>query len=143
MLLFNLIYSIACRFMVVHSGEFCNRLFVIQKRAIRIICKVNNREHTENLFKMMNILPLNKLIIYRTILYYNKNPTFVQLSTGRSVRQSNYIQFLCKTTRGQHQLKYRLVKILNLFTSLQNLTREKGIREFLHSVSTDEIVSVM
>jgi len=91
----------------VYGGTFwgiLQPLFVIQKRAIRIICKVNNREHTENLFKMLNILPLNKLIIYRTILYYNKNPTFVQLSTGRSVRQSNYIQFLCKTTRGQHQL---------------------------------------
>ena len=54
-----------------------NKIFIKQKRIIRMISKVHFREHTNPLFKKLKILKLNDLIKLRTsMLMYkasNKN----------------------------------------------------------------------
>ena len=41
-------------------------IFILQKRAIRIICGANYRDHTQPLFQHERILPINELIKYNT-----------------------------------------------------------------------------
>ena len=47
-------------------------LVKLQKRAIRIICNVDRRSHTELLFKKLGILNLSKLFVYCTQLFMFK-----------------------------------------------------------------------
>ena len=45
---------------------------VIQKKAIRVVCKVSNRSHTNELFKELNILKFLDLLEYKCgIIMYN------------------------------------------------------------------------
>jgi hypothetical protein len=49
-------------------------LFILQKRAIRIICKKEYRAHTAKLFRKMGILKLEDLILWKTaILMWKAN----------------------------------------------------------------------
>ena len=53
-----------------------NKLYKIQKRAIRIISNSNYREHTLHLFKQLHILPIQLLYKHTTL------PFMYQVSTG-------------------------------------------------------------
>lgn len=47
-------------------------LFLLQKRAIRIICKTNYLSHTDILFKRMNVLKIADVYTYFTCLFIFK-----------------------------------------------------------------------
>ena len=51
----HIIYGI----MVWGGAQTMNKIFILQKRAIRTICKRKYRDHTEPLFKKENILKIN------------------------------------------------------------------------------------
>ena len=51
---------------------YLDPLVKLQKRAIRIICNVDRRSHTEPLFKKLCILNLSKLFVYCTQLFMFK-----------------------------------------------------------------------
>ena len=67
--------------------DYCSPLFVgipesyikpimnLQKKAVRIICRKENRAHTKDLFIDLHILPFKKLILYNTarFMYLYKN----------------------------------------------------------------------
>ena len=61
------------------SGEVhkqINKIFILQKRAIRTICKCKYRDHTEPLFKKENILKINdvfKLHVNLSMYDYRQN----------------------------------------------------------------------
>jgi Reverse transcriptase (RNA-dependent DNA polymerase) len=46
------------------SNKNINKLKIMQKKVIRSVCNANYNAHTEELFKQLNILPLEKLIKY-------------------------------------------------------------------------------
>jgi hypothetical protein len=46
------------------TAKNINKLFVMQKKAIRNVCNANYNAHTAQLFNNLKILPLNKLIIF-------------------------------------------------------------------------------
>lgn len=54
------------------------RVFKLQKRAIRLISGVAPRESCRPLFKQLNILPLPALYIYKVLLFARKNPHYFE-----------------------------------------------------------------
>ena len=51
----------------------CNILFLLQKRAIRIICNANRLDHCRPLFKSLKILTFFDLLVYETVTFlHNK-----------------------------------------------------------------------
>jgi hypothetical protein len=46
------------------SVKNINKIRLLQKKVIRSVCKANYTAHTEPLFNDVNILPLDKLIVY-------------------------------------------------------------------------------
>ena len=53
-------------------GYDCNRIFKLQKRALRTITKSKYNSHTEPLFKFCYILKLNDLLSLNTLKFYYK-----------------------------------------------------------------------
>jgi hypothetical protein len=54
------------------SATVLNKLIVKQKEAIRVVSLANYRDHTVPLFKKLNILPLNELIMYSALKFMHK-----------------------------------------------------------------------
>ena len=85
-----------------------NPLIILQKRAIRIINKVNYSEHTSPLFFSNKILKLKDLIKYRQAIYVYKN--ILQFSTpahSYSTRNRNNLSIpFQRLTIAQHSLSY-------------------------------------
>jgi len=54
------------------SKSLIHDLFLLQKRAIRIICKTNYLFHTDILFRNMNLLKLSDINTYFTCLFISK-----------------------------------------------------------------------
>ena len=93
-----------------------NKTNILQKRALRTICKANFNSHTEPLFRKLNILKLKDQYEYETMLFMNKyirnklpdsfKNTFrynYEIQGNRSTRQSNLMHidrfnsnFVCK-----------------------------------------------
>ena len=48
------------------NKTYTNNIFMLQKKAIRLISKIGYREHTNNYFKAMNILKLEELFQIQT-----------------------------------------------------------------------------
>ena len=46
-----------------------DQIFILQKKAIRIICNVVHLAYTQNLFKTEEILPFEKLILFNQLLF--------------------------------------------------------------------------
>ena len=55
-----------------NEGKGIARIEKLQKKAMRIICKVNYNSHTSNLFFNLGILPVRALYVYKCCLMYNK-----------------------------------------------------------------------
>jgi len=55
------------------SQENVERLFKMQKRAVRIICKIRKEEHCKPLFKSLELLTLPCIIIKESALFVKKN----------------------------------------------------------------------
>ena len=70
-----------------------NRITILQKKAIRLIANANFLDHTEPLFKSLNILPFHKLLIeaklnfMHKIYYGNAHHSFINVWKKNSERQ--------------------------------------------------------
>jgi hypothetical protein len=65
--------TIACGIIFWGNSSYSNNIFKLQKRAIRIIMNVGNRESFRELFKKLNILPLHSQYILSLLLFVVKN----------------------------------------------------------------------
>ncbi len=103
------------------------RVFILQKRAVRIMAKLNGRTSCRNHFKTLKILTLASIYIYELLIFYRfKSTTFV---TGATVH--NY------DTR--HRLEHRqLSHRLELASTLpQNIGPKLFNKLPLHIRETD------
>jgi hypothetical protein len=80
------------------NQSLINRIFKLQKAAIRIICNVKYNEHTEPLFKSCEILPFPKLIEFFDLQFMQHfvhghlpNSFSNEWSTTDERRTSNYV----------------------------------------------------
>jgi hypothetical protein len=107
-----------------------NKLILLQKRAIRIISRVQYLEHTTNLFSQLKILKLKDLYQQRCALftyklYSNQFPapftndfamTVLSHSHNTRARTLRYINIpTYRTTLKQKTLKYQSSKLYNDF----------------------------
>ena len=64
LILSHLHYGILC------WGFQCKGLFIIQKKAIRIICKAKYNAHTDKLFKSLNLLKVDDIFKLQCLKFY-------------------------------------------------------------------------
>ena len=58
-----------CNIFCLANKSYIKPILLLQKRAIRIICGANYRDHTQPLFKYERILPINELIKFNTFKF--------------------------------------------------------------------------
>ena len=58
-----------CNLFCLANLSYIKPILILQKRAIRIICGANYRDHTEPLFKQERILPISNLIKFNTFKF--------------------------------------------------------------------------
>lgn len=133
-----------------NNNEF-QRLFVLQKKAIRIIKKLKPRESCKTAFNQLKILTLPSLFILKTILYFRFK---CKLQDERHFHDYN-TRFSHIPRSQQHRLKLfehlpiqggrRLFKVLPNYIKIENSQRifKKKLTDFLVSeafYSVDEFI---
>ena len=113
-----------------HSDD----IFRIQKRIIRIITNSNRNASCREIFKKLNILPLQSQYIYSILLFIIKNKDQFPLNSNThtiNTRHKNNIHVPpANLTVYQKGVYYSGVKIFNhLPTTIQNISDNK--RKFL------------
>ena len=116
-------------------------MFKIQKRIIRIIMNSNKNASCRELFKKLNILPLQSQYIYTTILFITKNKdqyfSNSHLNTINTRHNNNLFVPTANLTLYQKGVYYSGIKIFNhLPTTIKNLLNDKNkfqtaLRKFL------------
>lgn len=100
---------------------FCNRslfssVFVLQKRAIRYVCKARARDHCKPLFIQQNILTLPCLFILETVLLIYKRYRNSPHTHHYPLRSSNNLPLPIPTsTLTKNSLMYEGLKLYNHF----------------------------
>jgi hypothetical protein len=76
---YSLFHSVLSRGIIFwgHSSS-TQRLFVLQKRAIRLITGQGNRTSCRQIFKQLEIFPLKSQYIYSILLFVSKHKHFLQ-----------------------------------------------------------------
>ena len=125
-----------------------NRIYYLQKRAVRAITNSDYRAHSAPLFSKLGILDIfqvNTFEIAKFMFYYRNNllpPLLLNLFVTNSQihnygtrTASNYRTHLCRTNLKQFTILYQGPKIWNSFpvsvTRLSNLSFKTKMQEFL------------
>ena len=114
------------------SASHITRISRLQKRAIRIICKVPRLSHTLPLFTETKIIPVNNLYQYLLSLLTYKlftvtfpsafcNQTGIDRVGLSPARNTNFRLPLCRTTLRQKTIFYKIPKFCNSFLFRLNL----------------------
>lgn len=106
----------------------CQRIFVLQKRAIRCIVGVNKTTSCKQLFRELGILTLTCIYIYQLLLYVKNNLTnFKPLNRGIYTTRNQLLEVPShRLTTTEHSPKLMGIKLYNkLPDSIKNLTLTK------------------
>jgi hypothetical protein len=76
------------------TQSLMKRIFIIQKRAIRLIQGIKKRKSCRQAFKFLQILPLYSLYIYEVIIFtkFNTNEKSKQLTNNYNIRGINNLK---------------------------------------------------
>ena len=121
-------------------NTYINRLFLQQKRIVRMISNCKRFTHTSPLFKKLRILTISKLYTYRTLLFWYKfeneklpKPMY-NIFTRRcdvhyySTRQSRNMNMPRVCTESiKHSFIYNAIKIYNKFVNIVNFNVKENI----------------
>ena len=107
-------------------ASYINKVFLLQKKAVRIIQGVNRRAHSEPLFSSLCVLSVSQVYVYNIglVMYkyhhgllphishmFEKNSSIHQYNT----RQSNLLHVpCCRTELGKRSFRYKAVTIWNV-----------------------------
>ena len=119
-------------FCITAWGFKCNRIFTLQKKALRIITKSKFNSHTEPLFRELSILKVEHIFQMQCLkLYYNvineRTPDFFskmfKLKSrmhSHETRQNNYIHIAGTRTTSAKQCirQYIYTNCFNIYTNL-------------------------
>jgi hypothetical protein len=99
------------------SSSPMRNVFIIQKRAIRIMMRLGPRSSCREGLKKLDTLTVPCLYIYVLMLFLVKNPKIYQNNTsvhGRNIRQQNKLHVLSvRSSTIQRGVYYSFVKIFN------------------------------
>lgn len=102
-----------------------NRLFKLQKKAVRIITGSRNKAHTDPLFKKLNILKLDDIIIRKLYKFYFRyvknhlpqyfinNMKIVQVSHQHNTRHSRYLIPRVQHKYAEYSIRYQIPLLVN------------------------------
>ena len=124
------------------AGCFVDRVFVLQKKAVRIICGAPPYSSCRKLFPSINVLPFYALYIYKVLLFVRTHNQYFENtmpSHDYSTRNKQlYVLNKHKTTSYERGLSYKAKKFYNnlpqnikdieLFTSYK-----KAVKTYLQS----------
>lgn len=119
------------------SQQLFNSTFILQKRAMRYICKVRPREHCRPLFLKHGILTLPCLFIVETVVLIHKKYFGLAAEGLHNTRQShNLLLPIPKTTLTKNSVLYESKKIYNHLPLLIRATQplksfKKKVRNLL------------
>lgn len=93
---FHSYFSYCSNLLCVSYEKDLKPLFILQKKAIRIITKSKSKEHTTPLFQKLSILPLHKLIYFNVLKFmfqYTRNllPTTFDNTWVRNIDRGGYV----------------------------------------------------
>ena len=124
------------------NSPHSTKIFIMQKRIIRIMTGTKNRVSCRNLFKKLGILPLASLYIFYLMLFVVQNKHLFILNSDnytRSTRQVNNLYYpTASLTLYQHGVYYMGVRIYNslplhIKDMSGNIKRfERSLKQFLH-----------
>jgi hypothetical protein len=130
MIYFSYFYSIMAYGLVFWGNSPCSiHIFKLQKRAIRIITNSGNRDSCRELFKELEILPLQSQYIFSLVMFVVNNKDQFKLNSelySRNTRHNNKFHYpTCKLTVFQKGVYYLGIKVFNwLPPNLRNLARD-------------------
>ena len=157
LLYYTLIYPYLNYCNLVWSSTFTshlNRLFLLQKRIVRILTNSDFLAHTAPLFQRLKILDIYKINLFFTgkfmYLYHKQllSPTFLRLFIkGNEIHNYNtryakfYRTYSCKTTNKQHTILFNGPKLWNsLPESVKQAETLDSFRIGMKKTSTRSIV---
>jgi hypothetical protein len=119
-------------------------LMMIQKRIIRLVSKVGYMEHTDELFRNNNILPLKNLYAFNVVFYAVKNNIIQSLPRMHGERRGIRYTYTYtpRSTRMQASYQIHLVKILNkLDNNLLTPNRKDALKKAMFDLNFNQVIS--
>lgn len=94
------------------------RIFIAQKRVVRLIVGLTNTESCRTIFRRHNILTVHAIYIYECVLFFKKNPQYFFNARNTHeyntrLRDMNYIFPIHRLTLTEKGLFYSCVQIYN------------------------------
>ena len=120
------------------SNKHVNRLYVLQKRAAKLILEVKHKTNTKWVFKTLNWLPIKlrteyheAILLYKILNglappYFEKHVQYVSDSHKYETRSSQANKLLIKNKAGANNYYRKMLKFsgCTVFNSLTKSTRE-------------------
>lgn len=117
------------------SASEIHTIFVLQKRAIRAIYKLNHRYSLRDKFKEINIMTLHCQYIYDNIVYVHKNiVNFRKNCDVHNINTRNKHKLVVPTTRLQKIKKSFMGNCVRFYNKLPGNVTEMSINKFKNHV---------
>jgi hypothetical protein len=144
----------ACGLFGLASDSTLNPIFLLQKRAVRIICKAGYLDNTAHLFRQERILPISKLIKFNSMkLMYDYEhallpslfifPKFTWRKTNQihNVNLRNANNFYIEHVRFSYLKSHPLFSFPLTWNSLSNDVKNAETRNIFARKLLDELIS--
>lgn len=97
------------------SNSLTEKIFIVQKRALRILKKMNFNESCRNVFKECGILTVYGVYIYECLLFFFKNRNMFELQTFHEhhTRTQNVTYPIHRLTLTEKNPNYMCLKLFN------------------------------
>ena len=117
------------------SASEINTIFILQKRAVRAIYKMNHRDSLRDKFKNINIMTVHCQYIYENIVYVHKNiVNFKRNCDIHNINTRNKNKLAVPTTRLQKIGKSFMGKCVRFYNKLPSKVTELSINKFKNFV---------
>ena len=95
LLMYNSLFLSHLNYCILAWGFSCNRLFSLQKKAVRLICHAKYIAHTDPLFKKLNLLKIQDIFRLKALKFYfryiqNQLPGYFQIMFSVALPTHSY-----------------------------------------------------
>lgn len=131
-------YSIMSYCIIVWGGvREANRIFLIQKRAVRIIAKTDRRESCRVLFKNLKLLTFTSVYIFKLCVFVFKNIDIFKCDTMQHQYETRKNNLMIPTHRLTLYKKACLYNGITIFNKIpDNIKNIKSLKHFKNKLKT-------
>lgn len=125
-----------------YGSENISSLFILQKRAVRILYNKKFNEPCRGVFRQNKILTIYAIYIQECLLFFHKNKELFSkykfTTTRYETRTQAYGYPKCRLATSQKQLEYRCIKLFNnLPSEIQKIENHKLFKKELYKMLVD------